>query len=232
MGVGARLIRRLRPRRDTALPPDFSDTEARVWRSVEPYTMTSPERIKAVCDACLYIGRAAIPGAVVECGVWRGGAMMAAAITLREAGDVRDLYLFDTFAGMTDPEEVDVRYDGEPAAAMQRAGWCAASVDEVRRSMDSTGYPSDRVHLVEGDVLETIPSRAPDTIALLRLDTDWYRSTRHELDHLWSRVSPGGILLLDDYGHWQGQREAVDAFFEGAVFLARTDYTGRAVVKR
>ena len=81
---------------------------------------------------------------------------------------------------------------------------------------------------------ETIPGRAPERIALLRLDTDWYESTRHELEHLWERLEPGGVLIIDDYGHWAGAREAVDEFFakrSDAPLLTRVDYTGRIGVK-
>jgi O-methyltransferase len=98
--------------------------------------------------------------------------------------------------------------------------------------MQSTGYPSDRVHYVKGLVEATVPQQAPDEIAILRLDTDWYESTKHELEHLWPRVRPGGVLIVDDYGHFEGARRAVDEFFGPGVFLHRIDYTGRLVLKQ
>ena len=100
--------------------------------------------------------------------------------------------------------------------------------------MQRTGYDPARMHFVKGDVLETVPQEAPERIALLRLDTDWYESTRHELDHLYARLSPGGILIIDDYGHWRGARRAVDEFIEKhrlRLFLNRIDYTGRLAIK-
>ena len=100
--------------------------------------------------------------------------------------------------------------------------------------MNSTGYDEGMVHLVKGRVEETIPQHAPDSIALLRLDTDWYESTKHELERLFPRLSKHGILIIDDYGHWQGARRAVDEYFAGnkiPILLSRADYTGRVAVK-
>jgi hypothetical protein len=169
--------------------------------------------------------------------------MMAAALTLRRAGATdRELFLFDTFTGMTEPtpEDVDSAYDGFSLHRMwhrRRRGdmnWIGVPAGEVRRAMASTGYPAERVHMIEGPVEETVPARAPDRIAILRLDTDWYASTRHELEHLYPRLVPGGVLLLDDYGHYAGARRAVDEYFAARgerPLLQRIDYTGRIAVK-
>ncbi|HUS21499.1 MAG TPA: TylF/MycF/NovP-related O-methyltransferase [Aeromicrobium sp.] len=214
----------------------FDPPTAATIEAVAPYTLTSPERVAATCEAVRYITRYGIPGAIVECGVWRGGNSLAAARTLLEL-DVtdRDLYLFDTFEGMTKPGDEDRDHDGNQAAEMIRAGvvdedWCAAPLDDVRATLRTVAYPEGRIHLIPGRVEDTIPGKAPDQIALLRLDTDWYESTRHELEHLIDRLSDNGILIIDDYGHWEGARKAVDewlATFDRPVFLARTDYTGR-----
>jgi O-methyltransferase len=115
------------------------------------------------------------------------------------------------------------------------SSWHHVEAAEVRGAVLSTGYPDERVHLVEGRVEETLPGGAPAEIALLRLDTDWYESTKHELEHLYPRLSPGGVLILDDYGHYEGARRAVDEYFEaegGRPLLSRIDYTGRIGVKR
>jgi O-methyltransferase len=217
------------------LDPGYADIIARV----KPFTMTSCERIASLVDAVRHVTRSGIPGAIVECGVWRGGSMMAAVLALLEAGDERDLYLFDTFAGMTAPTERDVDHRGDVAEEMYRAllvgdqsGWCHASLDDVRANLLSTGYPAAKCHFIQGDVLQTIPAAAPDAIAVLRLDTDWYASTRHEMAHLYPRLAPGGILIVDDYGHWNGCRQAVDEYFGAArPFMFPIDYTGRVLVK-
>lgn len=202
--------------------------------------MTSSERVVALRSALVHVVRTGVPGAIVECGVWRGGSAMAAALTLLSLEEVRPLHLFDTFEGMSPPTEVDVSYDGHRASDVLRESgpdstyWAIASMDEVRANLASTGYPDGSTHLVRGRVEDTIPDRAPDEIALLRLDTDWYESTRHELVHLWPRLSPGGVLIVDDYGHWQGARRATDEFLaslEREPLLHRIDYTARAAVK-
>ena len=165
--------------------------------------------------------------------------MMAAALALRETNDLRDLYLFDTFAGMTTPTDNDVDYSGTPAMgryaesmATDHNEWCYASLEDVRANMASTEYPGDKCHFVKGNVLETLPSGGPDQIAILRLDTDWYESTLHELKHLYPKLSTGGVLIIDDYGHWRGCQKAVDEYFaEGGPFLGRIDATGKIAIK-
>jgi hypothetical protein len=165
---------------------------------------------------------------------------MAAALALLDLKDRRDLYLYDTFEGMTPPTETDVDYKGTSASALlanearteDSIWWAYAPLDAVRAAMTSTGYPEDRIHFVKGPVEETIPAHAADSIALLRLDTDWYQSTRHELEHLYPRLVPGGVLIIDDYGHHMGCKKAVDEYFADApVLLHRIDYSGRMVVK-
>ncbi|HEY6815675.1 MAG TPA: TylF/MycF/NovP-related O-methyltransferase [Croceibacterium sp.] len=211
-----------------------------IYHRVAPYTMTSPERIAAVCDAVRHVDRARIPGAYVECGVWRGGSSMAAALSLLEAGDPeRELCLFDTFEGMSAPTEHDLRAnDRAPAArllessAPQDTMWCRASLEDVSANMASTGYPPGLINYCKGMVESTLPHQAPDRIAILRLDTDWYESTRHELEHLYPRLAVGGVLIIDDYGYWAGARKAVDEYFaERPILLNRIDRTGRIAVK-
>lgn len=250
LGAMRRLIRslgidvvRVAPLGTEALPPDLDAAALETIRQVRPYTMTSPERLYALIQAARYVSAASVPGDIVECGVWRGGSMLAAARTLLESDEAgRELYLFDTFEGMSAPTERDVAPDGSTAEALLRASnrddptsaWCYATQDDVAATMARSGYPAHRTHLVKGKVEDTIPGRAPARIAILRLDTDWYESTRHELEHLYPRLSPGGVLIVDDYGHWAGCRQAVDEYFIARgehVLLNRVDYTGRIAIK-
>jgi O-methyltransferase len=212
-----------------------------IYQSVRPYTMTSAERVVSLCDAVRHITLHDIPGDIVECGVWRGGSMMAVAKCLLAFGALRTLRLFDTFAGMPLPSTCDVDFRGSPAIDMLQSSdkqtadvWALSPLEDVRRNMAATRYPERNIVYVEGRVEETIPRCAPDHIALLRLDTDWYESTAHELKHLFPLLSVGGILIIDDYGHWQGARRAVDEYFAAErcpVFLSRIDYTGRLAIK-
>ncbi len=207
---------------------------------VAPYTMTSPQRVSAVVDAVTYVVKNQVSGAFVECGVWAGGSAMAAARTFAAQGDTgRELYLYDTFEGMSEPTALDKNARGEQAAALlsqkgnRESVLCYASLKDVRDNMAKVDYPRDRVHFIQGKVEDTIPGDAPDQIALLRLDTDWYESTRHELTHLIPRLAPYGVVIIDDYGHWMGARRAVDewlAEFQRPVLLNRIDYSGRMAI--
>jgi O-methyltransferase len=225
-------------------PRDFEQADIDLCELVEPYTMTSPEAILALAGAVRHVVANGIEGAIVECGVWRGGSMLAVARTLLELdrSDV-DLYLFDTFSGMTEPTEKDVHWTGATAASQLEAEgrsddshlWAQAGVEQVRQTLALVPYPESRLHFVEGKVENTIPERAPERIALLRLDTDWYESTKHELVHLYPRLEPGGALIIDDYGWWRGAREATDEYFGDhgpAPLLMRVDADGvRLAVK-
>lgn len=209
-----------------------------IFDRCRPFTMTSPERAFALHGAVDYLVRNSVPGDFVETGVWRGGSSMIAALTLL-ANDVRDrdLWLYDTYEGMVEPTEVDRSFDGRSAKSQfdSNPDWCAASFDDVSTNMAATGYPFDRIHMIKGKVEDTIPSAGvPDSIALLRLDTDWYESNKHELENLFPRLVSGGVLLIDDYGHWQGVRRAVDEYFDMQGIkgmLHRIDYTGRMLIK-
>lgn len=241
--VGVELHKQVAPRADAELPYDFSDTVKAIVQRVQPFTMTSPERIATLIDATTHLVRNGIPGDFVECGVWRGGSAMTMALTLQQYGiSDRRLWLYDTFEGMSAPTAADVSHDGENAAAQlatqakddARSIWCFASKEDVQHNVRSTGYPEARLSFVQGRVEDTIPHTAPDQIALLRLDTDWYESTKHELTHLYPRLAPGGVLIIDDYGYWQGARKAVDEYFaehDTNIFFARVDSTARVATK-
>jgi hypothetical protein len=237
-----RVNTQIRLKDDEGFRADFEPEAIDLIKRVQPYTMTSPERIVALRDSIRYIVQAGIPGAIAECGVWRGGSMAAVAETLKALGDTtRELYLYDTYEGMTKPTERDVDLEGtsamedwqknrfNPFYQLARAG-----LDEVKAVMAQTGYPAERLHYVQGPVEETLPAQAPQTLALLRLDTDYYESTLHEMVHLYPRLSSRGVLIVDDYGHFVGARQAVDEYLSDkglSVLLNRIDYSGRLVVK-
>ena len=138
---------------------------------------------------------------------------MAVALTLKALGVKRRLYLFDTFNGMTaSDDKIDVDRFGAPVSA-EILQYNISPIEEVCSNMNSTGYTGPIIY-VAGDVLTTIPEKAPESIALLRLDTDWHDSTEHELQYLFPKLSPGGILIVDDYGHWAGSKLATDEYFQ------------------
>lgn len=228
--------------------PEFRDIRSEAfWNAYElckPYTMTSVDRMYALYNAVHYVVRNRIPGDFVECGVWRGGSAMLIAKALSDLGVTdRKIYLYDTFEGMSAPSAKDVDFTGRNAQALLDATpmdeslsvWCLAGIEEVRRNMARTQYPTEQLVFVPGKVEDTIPEKSPHgQIALLRLDTDWYASTKHELIHLFPKLTERGIMIIDDYGHWQGCREAVDEYFAETnthPLLHRIDYTGRLVIK-
>ena len=247
-----RLVRRLaaagvsgllQPPGSPDYPADFSPDEIAIYEMAKPYTMTSPERVISLVRAVEYVVRAEVPGDIVECGVWRGGSMMAVIATLQRLGaPPRMLHLYDTFEGMTAPTARDYTSRDRRSASkilstedrQDSATWAYAPLELVRRNIGATGYPGQFVNYIRGPVEETLPNQIPELIAILRLDTDWYESTRHELVQLYPRLVSGGVLIIDDYGHWNGAREAVDEYVSEnglKLLLSRIDYTGRIAVK-
>lgn len=215
-----------------------------LYNACLPYTMTSIERMYALYSAMNYVLDSGIPGDFVECGTWRGGSAMMAALIMKQRGITdRKLFLYDTFEGMPMPGAEDVSLLGDRALdtfLQQRTGedssaWCHASLEDVQQNLRSTGIADGQVVLVKGKVEESIPGTIPPgPIALLRLDTDWYESTRHEMIHLYPALSTGGVLLIDDFGHWEGAKKAIVEYFRDHgihMLLNRVDYSARMGIK-
>jgi O-methyltransferase len=237
-------IHKLQPDGEIDFPVELDESD----RSIIDYvfannlTMVSHARLIATLLACKYACQSGVEGDFVECGVWRGGNALVAADVFFRAGAVRKIYLFDTFAGMTEPRDIDVKlkekFDTRSKfVSGQRSGyneWCMASLDEVRRAFDQRGLLG-MAKFVEGDVVDTLAEAVnlPAKISVLRLDTDWYESTKTELTALWPRLERGGILILDDYGHWLGSKKAFDEVFpvSSRPFLHYVDDAARLVIK-
>jgi hypothetical protein len=237
-------VRRPQP---VELPVEFTAADKDIFHYVfdRRLTMVRPQRLIATINACKHAVLAELDGDFVECGVWRGGNSIAAKLVFEHYGSDKSVWLFDTFEGMTEPSEDDrVASSGEAASVKflrkksEDKKWCYASLESVRSNFAEAGADLSRVHFIQGDVAETLAkdSNLPDSISVLRLDTDWYDSTRLELQRLYPRLSRGGSLLIDDFGYWQGARKAVEEFL-GALapqdrpLLHYTDSTGRMAVK-
>jgi O-methyltransferase len=225
---------------------DISDPFfARLIEAINPHTLTlkaGADAPWALYQAIEYIVRYNIPGDIVECGVWAGGSMLLAAHALKHFGDTtRRIHLYDTFSGMPQPDAIDLRWAGVPTLPTWQqlrakgANWgFGGTQDHVRSVVYSSGYPKDRFVFVEGMVEETLPLTCPEAISILRLDTDLYSSTLHELVHLYPRLSVGGILIIDDYGAYLGAQVATDEYFAQLgtpVFLSRINESVRLLVK-
>jgi hypothetical protein len=206
-----------------------------VLAEVRPYTKSSPERISAMASA-IYATRD-IPGDIVECGVLKGGNIILA----RKLAPDRICWLYDTFSGMTEPKDVDVTRSGRSAlqsfAAKVKAGrkWSCVPIDDVKKNFEQTGtFDDSKLRFVVGPVEQTLLKleNLPNRISVLRLDTDWHESTKIELEILYPRLSPGGILIVDDYGHWGGAKLAVNEYFGNTMpEMTRIDYTAISMVK-
>ncbi len=208
----------------------------RIWSQASSYTMISQERAYTLYTGLRYILDRQIPGDLAECGVWQGGSCLIMALTLMEYGaSFRTIWMYDTYEGMTPPGDEDrIEATGEALAKRWKKGWWAAGMEQVRGNLDGCGYPLEAFKMVKGDVCQTLDKERPESLALLRLDTDWYASTKKELEVLYPLLVRGGILIIDDYGHFKGARQAVDEYFHDPLtrpFFQRSDYTGRCALK-
>jgi hypothetical protein len=222
---------------------DFTRFEEDIYHWVRPYTMTSPERVKALINSIEYIIKNDIRGDFVECGVWKGGSVMTIAkILLKHGISDRKIWLYDTFEGMTEPEEIDRDMNGKSAKERlinedkyNSRAWGYSTIEEVKHNVSLTDYPLSNILFVKGKVEETLlKDNLPEKISFLRLDTDWYKSTKIQLEVLYPLVIRNGFILIDDYGHWEGCQKAVDDFLRELKFppfLNRIDYTGRLLIK-
>jgi len=183
-------------------------------------------------DAVNYILQNNIEGCIIECGVESGNFEHIWINELMKNNSVRDIYLFDTFGGLVEPTEYDYTCKDAKLYQMNKDevyttwknnvidekvnSWCYTPLDKVKQRLNSTGYPENNLHYVVGDVMETLKDKTtiPEKIAILRLDTDWYESSKYELEQMYDNVVKGGIIIFDDYYHWDGQRRATDDFFK------------------
>jgi hypothetical protein len=220
------------------------------FEKTKSYTMTTKEVMFSTYQAARYVAQRGIKGDVVECGVWRGGSSLLAALTIRKfeskkssqfrwlKNPQRKFWMYDTFEGMTKPTFRDVDVEGITATHYMdnfapEGKWCYSDKVDVESLFYSHGFGVADYYLVKGDVKETLKTEKPRSISLLRLDTDWYESTMAELEILYPLLSVGGVLIIDDYGHWKGAREAVDEFFgrNPSILLHRVSYAVRVGIK-
>jgi hypothetical protein len=226
---------------EKGLPTGCSEFEREAILLAKKYSMTPFERLWALTYASNYVRSKKIPGDFVECGVWKGGNLVLLSLLNEHYGESRKIYGFDTFTGMTEPTEHDQNIQGITAESVlqnsiykdgELSNHCFASLDLVKNVLKDNHCSN--IELIIGDVKDTLlmPENLPTSIAILRLDTDWYESTKIELEILYPLLQPGGILIIDDYGYWSGSRKAVDEYFEGKTpFMFQVDSDCRMIVK-
>ena len=210
----------------------FTNSELR--KIATPWTMVSMPHFDLALDAVKIVNEKGIRGDIVECGVWKGGMSMSMALMNLRSNAERSFWLFDTFEGLPEPtsefddKRAKTHYNDLKAGrntskvhrsvinrGMEEGKWNYGPLDVVKNNMFYTTYPSEKIKFVKGKVEETLNKvELPEKIAILRLDTDWYDSTKAELEILWDRLQSGGVLLVDDYCSWNGAKTAVDDFFE------------------
>jgi hypothetical protein len=222
---------------------DLTDQETKILNYVfeNRLTMGSKDNLAATILAVRYVCKNKLKGDFVECGVWRGGHGIAAALTFNLYSSKNKVICLDTFLGMTKPTDNDFSNHDKLKAITQfnsnsridHNEWCFASYDDVQRNFLQAGVLKDDFELIKGDVAETLPKFSLNPISFLRLDTDWYESTKMELKYLWPLLIVNGVLVVDDYGHWQGSKKAVDEFFQSSptILFHALDYTSRSGIK-
>jgi O-methyltransferase len=215
--------------------PDVTDDF--FWESLKlcyPYTLLSTEKLFNLYEATLYLGKRNISGSVVECGVFLGGAVMMVARAFLKLGITdRKIYLYDTFSGfLGTPSDEDLNLHGDRIGHQNIQNFIVLTEENLRK----VEYPHDNYIFIEGGVEETLTqgNLIPDSIALLRLDTDTYSTTVIELEKLYPKLVLGGVLVLDDYGYSLGVKKAVDEYFLSSrdlLFFQRPNYSSRTAVK-
>jgi len=210
-------------------------------------TMVSPARLTDTVLAVKHVDNNNIQGSFVECGTWRGGNTIAAILAYSKYFKRQNIYIYDTFTGMSEPNDTIDKsvFLGDTSKNVFNKNqeknfnsWCYASLDEVKENFKKAGLSLENINFIKGKVEDTlkVKSNLPEKISVLRLDTDWYDSTAIELEVLYPKLEIGGVLLIDDYGYWDGAREAVDNYFSRLdtprrPFFAQSDFTGRVAIK-
>ena len=206
----------------------------------------SKERFLSLFQTVNYIYKNRIEGDIVECGVFMGGSAMMMALSMNKFDnnpeEKKKLWLYDTYQGMANAHENDVNILNDKAidelkklkkTENSKDIWAYSSIDYVKDNMNKTGIDNSKIIYVEGLVEETLNSVYPDKISILRLDTDFYLSTKKELEILYPKLQIGGVIIIDDYGHWKGCKKAVDEYFKDKknIFFQQIDYSGLVGIK-
>ena len=229
-------------KKNNSLPeiPELKNFEKNLMNKIKNMSMTSIERQFSLIKSIQYIVSNKISGDIVECGVWKGGNMVMVAEILKKLKTFRKLWLYDTYEGMTKPSKFDsskrsgsaIKKFKEYKLGNNSSDWCFASIEEVKNNLKKTNYPKKLIKYVKGPVEKTLNFTKPKKISLLRLDTDWYSSTKKELQVLYPKLVKNGVIIIDDYGHWNGCRKACDEYFKDKKLLFhRIDYTCRVAIK-
>ena len=222
---------------------EISDEEKNIVKKIQPYTMCKVANHWAIIQAIKHIKKNNIDGDLVECGVYKGGNIILYKKIIDQISVNKQIFAYDTFEGMSEPGKHDKdlkdvnALDTFKKYKFSEVPWCYSSIDEVKKNIEKFGLsPEEDFIFIKGKVEETLKKKKnlPEKISLLRLDTDFYESTKIELEILFPKLQPGGVLIIDDYGHWKGSKKAVDEYFElekNFYWFHRIDYASRLLIK-
>ena len=223
---------------------EISKPELEILKNISDYSMSTPANHWAIVQSIKHIKNNSIKGDLVECGVWKGGNLILFKKLIDQYKLDKIIFAFDTFEGMPKPSSEDYDLKDIEAEKIYNSyknkdiKWCYSALEEVKENIFKF-YPNSKesFKFIEGKVENTLnkPENLPDEISLLRLDTDFYESTKIELEILYPKLSSGGVLIIDDYGHWKGSKKAVDEYFnlkESFLWFHRIDYASRLYIKQ
>ena len=229
--------------RQVNLIPEICEDDFHFIKSIENYSMCPPASHWSLIQSIKYISKKNIVGDFVECGVYKGGNLILMNHFMKNLNLNKKIFAFDTFEGMSEPTIHDKDLKDNPADKTfdnykdRDEKWCYGSLEEVKKNLEryDENYQNN-FSFIKGKVEDTLKkiNNLPEKISLLRLDTDFYESTKIELEVLYPRLSRGGILIIDDYGHWKGSQKAVDEYLglkNNFYFLHRIDYATRLLIK-
>ena len=226
----------------------LSDFEKKTLEIASKYSMTGFERMFFLIKALRQIQIDEVEGDFVECGVWRGGNLILFQKMIEKLNfNNRKIFAYDTFSGMSQPGKEDSNINNESAEKIlnslkkkkvdpeKNIIFAKCNLEDVKKNFEMNTENNDNLICIKGEVEKTlkIDENLPTKISLLRLDTDWYESTKIELEVLFPLLSKNGILIIDDYGYWKGSKKAVDEYFKDKnINLFKIDFTSRYLFKR
>lgn len=219
---------------------EVNPQEKNLIKNCLKYSMTNFERMWSLIQSFHHVRQETLAGDFVECGVWKGGNIILLKKLLKKFNLQKKIYCFDTFEGMVTPSSHDFNYNNKSAQTMyddhikKKIGFAMCSLNEVKKNIIKN-TTVDNIVFIKGKVENTLKNKKnlPKKISILRLDTDFYESTKVELEILFPRLVKGGVLIIDDYGFWKGAKKAVDDYFgDYRQFLHYVDHSCRLLIKK
>ena len=221
---------------------EINEEEENLIKNISKFSMCSSLNHWALIQSLKHISKCKIDGDIVEAGVYKGGNLMLMSHFVDKFNLKKKIYAYDTFEGMPlENKNIDVDFNNKSANDTRKqyieGKWCYASLDNVKKNLSEFDLKfEDKINFIKGKVEETLTfdKNLPKKISLLRLDTDFYESTKIELEVLYPKLEKNGILIIDDYGHWKGAKKAVDEYFrtdQKFRFFHRIDHTSRLYIK-